>query len=179
MRALVSAVIGGLLLIGCAPQGSLRVNDEAAVMRLAGGTFSLRQTLSVPAGKARVFVQDGRPVSGFDQYRPHCALEIRSVQHDGFDVTPGVFRITRVQRSLERVVRSDRLQLAGLYLGLGMDGLGSSAYHEGYHLWLDSPEQPGVMRLSCYGAYAVPYDLAPPTLGEIRAAFGSLAELEP
>ena len=131
----------------------------------------------MPAGRARVFLQGGAPVRGFDQYRPHCALEIRSVQHDGFEVAPGIFRITRVQHSLQQVVDLGGRDWAWVSIGFGLPGFGSSSFHEGYHLWLDAPERPQVMRLSCYGTYDRPPDLRPPTLTEIREALGGLAEI--
>ena len=69
--------------------------------------------------------------------------------------------------------------VAGLSHALaGFGGSGSSSYHEGFHFWIYSERQPDVRRMSCYGVYAQPYELYPPTLEEIRVALGGLAVIE-
>lgn len=157
-----------------------------AVYALQGGEVVLHVALPVTAGKARVFLQaGGRPEGrnrylsgGFDQYRPHCAFGITSVDHQGVEIAPDRFRITAVQQSLQPVVGRAPIRVAALGPLAMFDGLGSSAYHMGYHLWLDSERQPGVRRLSCYGVYAEPGILDPPTLAEMRAALGEVADIE-
>lgn len=182
MRIPALLLFAAVVFAGCAGPGVRTADSPYSGERLAGATFVLEQTLTVPAGRARVFLQEGAAVRAWDQYRPHCALEIRSVQHDGFDVTPGTFTITRVQHSLEQVVDAGSRRLAGLHAGIAlgglMDGGGSASFHEGYHLWLDAPGRPEVMRLSCYGTYDQPPDLRPPSLNEMRAALGSLGRFE-
>ena len=189
MKKSFGLVAAALLLGGC--QYSATVKDEAShsYRQLQGATLVLNKPLEVPAGRARVFLQNGDPSyrgsllgGSFDQYRPHCGFEVERVDHDGFTIRAGEFRISRVQRSLQPVVSSGEVQLAGLKLdGLllasGFDGDGSAGYHDGYHLWLDSPDQPEVLRVSCYGVYAEQPDLYPPTLEEIRQALGGTAEI--
>lgn len=180
-------VIGAALLVGaCQRSATVRESYGQGFVQLSGSYLVLKQPLEVPAGRARVFIQDGgnpdapgRVLSGgFDHYRPHCAFEIQSIDHAGFTIQPDTFRITQVQGSLERVVRAEPLRVAALGITLGgLDGLGSSAYHEGYHFWLTSERQPLVSRMSCYGVYAEPYDLEPPTLQEIRAVLRGIAEI--
>ena len=80
---------------------------------------------SVGAGKARVFVQNGEIVFiGFDSYRPHCAFEITSVQHDGAVIEADNFAISRVQGSLQPVVSAEPMRVAALrlpgWMGAGM-----------------------------------------------------------
>lgn len=174
-------IIAATLLLG-ACQDSSTVRDVAGANRfiqLEGASVVLKQTLRVPAGKARVFLQDGQVSSGFDSYRPHCAFEIKSVQHDGFDIEPDTFVISRVQNSLQQVVSAEPVRVAGLRLaaGAGIDGGGSASYYEGYHFWLSSVAQPDVRRMSCFGVFAQPYDLYPPTVEEIGRALGGIAEI--
>lgn len=186
MKAM-AMVFGGALLIGaCQQSATVRESFGQGFVQLSGSYLVLKQPLDVPAGKARVFIQAGgtpeapsRVLSGgFDHYSPHCAFEIRSIDHAGFTIAPDTFRITQVQGSLERVVETAPVEVAALgFAGLGMDGGGSTAYHEGYHFWLASERQPQVMRMSCYGVYAEPYELYPPTLQEIREALGGIAEI--
>jgi hypothetical protein len=184
MRKLAIVSLCLLLLGACSKSSPVRESAGAGYRQLQGASMVLSQALTVPAGKARLYIQDGK-VSGsggllggsFDQYRPHCSLEIRRVDHDGFAVQPDTFRITRVQASLQQVVSRQPLLVAGLRLASGRDGDGSAAYHEGYHFWLTSDSQPEVRRVSCYGVFAEPPDLHPPTLQEIRQALGDVIEL--
>jgi len=179
-------VLGAALFLGaCQQSATVRESWGAGFVQLSGSELVLKQQLRIPAGKARVFVQDGgsadapsRVLSGgFDHYRPHCGFEIESVDHAGVLIEPDTFRITRVQGSLQQVVQSKPVQVAGLWLMGGMDSPGASSYHQGYHFWLSSERQPQVRRMSCYGVFAEPYDLYPPTLQEIRQALGQIAEI--
>lgn len=180
-------VLGAALFLGaCQQSATVRESYGQGFVQLSGSYLVLKQPLKVQAGRARVFIQDGgatdapgRVLSGgFDHYRPHCAFEIQSVKHAGFTIEPDTFLITQVQGSLERVVVAEPLRLAALGLTVGgLEGPGSSAYHEGYHFWLASERQPQVMRMSCYGVYSEPYDLEPPTLQEIRTVLRGIAEI--
>lgn len=183
MKAFLFVLTAALLVTACQKSATVRDASGQGFVQLAGSNLVLKQPLTVPAGAARVFVQTGAPAGpsrilggGFDQYRPHCGFEIRSIDHAGFTIQPDTFRVTRVQGSLVQVVAIEPLRLASLQLARGMDGGGSSAYHEGYHFWLASERQPEVMRMSCYGVYAEPDRLQPPTLQEIREALGEVAE---
>jgi hypothetical protein len=180
----IATVAAAVLLAGCQQSSTVRDDTFGHYRQLQGASLVLKQALTVPAGKARVFLQDGREGQGraivgggFDHYRTHCAFEIDEVRHAGFTIEPGTFRIERVQHSVTPVVMARPVQVASLLLADGLDGEGTSAYYEGYHFWLSAPGQPGLRRLSCYGAYAEPPDLYPPTLGEIRAALGGIADI--
>lgn len=187
MKSLLIMFSGVLVLAGC--QGEVRqvAYSPAAVHALKGTELVLHQALQVAPGKARVFIQEGAVPQArnpylrgpVDQYRPHCAFEIESVDHAGVTIHPDSFRIRAVQESIQKVVSRSPLHVAGLQLAIGLDSVGSGSYHQGYHLWLDSERQPDVRRLSCYGVYAVPFDLRPPTLAEIRETLGGVAEIGP
>ncbi|MDJ0740772.1 MAG: hypothetical protein QNJ91_13735 [Gammaproteobacteria bacterium] len=181
MRRLVIAVAASaLLLAGCQNSATVRAPSAGGYIGLAGARLEVQQPVAIAAGRARVFLQGGaiaRPAGAFDQYRPHCAFEIDSIDHDGVTIVPDTFQIVRVQASLQEVVQARPLQLAGLGpVAVGaLDG--GASYHEGYHFVLYSERQPDVRRLSCYGAYAQPYDLEPPTLAEIQAALAGYAAI--
>jgi len=176
-------VIGWLVVVvvvsGCQNSAWVRLSDGREAVQLQGAELQLKRDLSIAARRARVFIQDGRPGSGFDNYAPHCAFEIERVDHDGHRIRADSFRIVRVEGSLQRVVWAGTVMVADLGVALSghADGSGGSAYHEGYHFWLTSPRQPEVRRMSCYGVYAEPYELYPPTLEEIQDALGGLAEI--
>jgi hypothetical protein len=169
----------GLLLGGCEGGGST-VREAAAADRyvnLAGGTVTLHQALPVKAGEARVFLQHGEVAGKAGFYAPQCNFEIDSVQHGDVSIKPDVFKILRVQHVMEEVVQAHLpLKVASLTLA-GMDDAGIAQYFEGYHFWLESPKQPQVRRMSCYGVHAEPGVLQPPTLKEIRETLGNIASI--
>jgi hypothetical protein len=173
-------ILSAALFLGACQSGTTvrEVAGKDQFTRLEGASLVLNQSLEIGAGKARVFVQNGDVSFGFDSYEPHCAFEIKSVQHDGVAIDAGTFPITRVQGSLQQVVSAEPLQTASLQLA-GMDGGGDgpSSLYLGYHFWLSSVGQPEVRRMSCYGIYAEPQDAEPPTLQEIQQALGSVAEI--
>ena len=175
-----SVIVSAALFLG-ACQSSMTVREAAGENRfthLEGASLVLNQNLEIGAGRARVFVQDGDVTFGFDSYEPHCAFEIKSVQHDGVTINADTFSIARVQGSLQQVVSGEPVQTASLQLaGLNGGGDGPSSLYLGYHFWLSSVGQPEVRRMSCYGIYAEPQDAYPPTLQEIRQALGSVAEI--
>ena len=50
--------------------------------QLEGAGLVLKQGVTVPAGKARAFLQYGEVRSGFDSYKPHCCLLYTSESSD-------------------------------------------------------------------------------------------------
>lgn len=186
MKTLLVLLSSALLLAGCGGDALVRDDAAGAYVGLTGAEVQLIVPVKVAAGKARVFIQGGdvprnrNPYigGGFNQYRPHCAFEIRNVDHDGVIIEPDTFRIVRTQESLQEVVQAPGRQFAGLGLMIGSGVWGGGAsYHLGYHFTLYSERQPDVMRMSCYGVYAERYDLYAPTVGEIRAALRGVAEI--
>ena len=176
----LTAIVATLVLGGCQLGSSAMVRDATRVdsfTQFEGASLVLNQDLKLAAGKARVFVQNGLVSGGFDSYQPHCALEIDSVRHDGATIQAGSFTVTRVQLSIQRVVSAEPVRLAASRLASGIGGGGSQSYYKGYHFWLTSADQPQVRRMSCYGVYAQPYELFPPTVEEIRQALGGIAEI--
>ncbi|MCP5313036.1 MAG: hypothetical protein H6955_05740 [Chromatiaceae bacterium] len=178
MKKLGVAVFLVSVLAGCQSSVGVRTEAGGSFVQMQGGTLVLQQALKVPAGKARIYLQDGIAGSGFNSYKPHCALEVRRVDHDGFTIEPDTFVITKVQSSVQEVVQRQPIVVASLVAMGGMDGGGgSNSYYDGYHFWLASDAQPDVRRMSCFGVYAVPADLYPPTIDEIRSALGEIAEI--
>ncbi|MCB1802198.1 MAG: hypothetical protein KDI82_10970 [Gammaproteobacteria bacterium] len=165
------------LLAACQGGATLRDPLGGSWVDLAGATLALVQPLKVDAGRARVFVQNGVMVRGFDHYSPHCAFEIRSVDHAGVEIRPDEFQISQVSGSLQQVVALPPTGLQRVTAVAAFGGHDSSYYYLGYHFMLRSPRQPEVMRMSCYGAYAPPYELQAPNLAEIRATLHGIASI--
>lgn len=180
MKLVITAVFLVFLLVGCKSGGSAFVRGETGVDRfvqLEGASIVLNQELNIGPGKARVFIQDGRVSSGFDSYKTHCGFEITSVRHDGVSIDPDTFVISKVQRMVQPVVNARPVQVAGLRFASGLGSGGAQSYYDGYHFWLTSVNQPQVRRMSCFGVYAQPYELYPPTMVEIQQALGPIVEI--
>jgi hypothetical protein len=179
MTRLAAVAVVALMLAGCQQNASIREDTFGSYTRIEEASVVLKRALRVPAGKARVYLQNaeagvGDQVSagGFNSYKPHCAFEISRVDHSGFEIKAETFAVTRIQKTVVPVVSRGPVMVAGF--GLWRD---SQAYYSGYHFWLASRTQPEVRRMTCYGVYAEPYELYPPTLIEINAALGAVAEL--
>lgn len=178
MRTVGYAIFAVIFLIGCQAQSGLRTtSDLARDLRHKQVSFGLDQDLEIPSGRARLFLQDGNVVGGRSYYRPHCALVVDSIDHTGFPITAQIFDVIRVQRSTVQIAALSDLRFAGLLTASSSYNNNADRYFDGYHFWLDSGTQPAVMRLSCYGIYARPSDLRPPTLDEINAALGSIGTI--
>ena len=146
-KPIITAVFA-LTLGACQQSSTVREASSGSFQQLQGANLVLNQPIRVSAGKARVFVQDGEVRSGHNSYKPHCAFEIKSVQHDGVVIEPDTFVVSRVQRSVQEVVSAEPLRVAALWLADGIGGGGGSAsYYSGYHFWLTSEDQPEVCLL--------------------------------
>jgi hypothetical protein len=172
MKLLVLATLSLVFLAACQQSAGIRESSQGPYRQIQNASLELKQDVLVPAGKARIYLQDGKQ-GGFDSYRPHCALEINRVDHSGYPLKAGTFAVTRVQQSRTQVVSAAPLLVA--FAG-GMGG-GSASYYQGYHFWLSSDTEAEIRRMSCYGVFAQPYELYPPTLQEINAALGDVAQL--
>jgi hypothetical protein len=177
MRPLTLLLSALLLLSGCAtvPTPETRVSE-----------LLLHKPISVPEERARVFLQDGRVVQGFNEFIPHCALEIRHLYGPPRTIPAGRYPVTRVQPVVTEVVfAAPRQRVAEL--GVGISGghfIGVGDYNEsppeifeGYHYWLEDRANVGLMRLTCYGARGMPSEVEPPTLAELARVLGGLGQL--
>jgi hypothetical protein len=145
----------------------------------------LLQDVAVPEGRPRVFMQRGRIVTSRDEFVPHCALEIRHLHGPPRTVPAGIYPISRIQQVVTEVVYGPGgTQLAQAEFGLGLRiGTGIEPdesppeIFEGYHFWLVDTANVGLLRLTCFGARADPYEAEPPTLVELREVLGPIGVL--
>jgi hypothetical protein len=147
----------------------------------AGSTLTLNRAVSIPPGRARVFLSDwsARGAGGGTS----CVLEVRRIDDEGTQIIPaGEIPITRVQNYVALVSgrvptpsldRGVRFQLAG-----HGDSGGSQMIRPGYHIWLDDSHDPNLMRMTCLGRLDDPAYTRAPTLAEIRAVLGNVATLK-
>lgn len=174
MRAIWVSVIATISLIGCQTAPTQQgVSDLTRDLRQKQVSFVLNQDVTVPSTRARLFFQDGGVVGGRSSYRPHCFLEIDSIDHSGFPISAETFEVVRIQRSTVQIAAQGGLQVASTAIAFGVQFRSNSdRFHDGYHFWLQSETQPVVRKLTCYGVFAPPSKLRPPTLEEINAALG-------
>ncbi|MET0028140.1 MAG: hypothetical protein ABW101_10930 [Candidatus Thiodiazotropha sp.] len=176
MRALVL----GLLMLTACSQTSITVRDDTNPYHppAVGDRVQLLEPLELPPETARIFLQNGEPMvlHAFDRYKVNCNFEVRTLKPETQTIQPDEFIIKRVQALMVEVVKREPSGRGGL-MRVGMDDSGSSSVTRGYHLWLESEQQPDVMRLSCRGAFDYMWDATPPSIQEIRQALGSRARL--
>ncbi|MFP5506162.1 MAG: hypothetical protein ACLGH6_08190 [Gammaproteobacteria bacterium] len=177
----IAAVACLVLLQGCGP---LLVRDETvgAYTAARSGVFELHEDITIRAGRTRTYLQDGAIVSGVNEFRPHCQLEINTLSESPQTVRVDRFSITRIGTRTDQVVQSAPLQLAALdgtarwpFDGF-MDGELRRMYVYIFHLHSD--QQPDVRALICGGAFDSPGLAVLPSLGEIARALGRYGSLQ-
>ena len=170
---------------GCA--GLVGTGEDAAYSKVpVGSVLRIERRIPIAPGRARAWLKGGRVSVSSGSNRPVCGLEVRNLDRGAVQyVEPGEFRIGRVQNLQTQIVlapqRSNgavRLRLASIGGGGGDGGGGTPNIYEGYHLWLENPDQPNVMRMTCIGVFDEMWRARPPTVLEIRDSLGSLATLE-
>ncbi len=184
-----------LVLAGCAAQSPQRAS--APPLFQVGSQLVLQQPVTIPGGRTRVFFQRGAalPDGNFDQYRPSCDLEVRTLDEAPRQIDPDRFEITAIEYGEQVVAGLDGVRLAGIGIGGGSVGVGIGGGGVGVgfgNFWwgrgtsifryvrlsLASPRQPDVLRLTCRGAWEDYHRAAPPNPVEIQIALGELIRFE-
>ena len=148
-----------------------------------GSVIELHERIEIPPEYTRVWIQQGE-VRGprFNAFAPSCGVEVAQVDQSAPQfVEPGRFRVVRTQYLREEIVQTRPVTLASsapmrLAGNLEQD-VSDSLYHEGYHLWVENPDQPTVRRFTCRGVYDFPANAKPPSIRDIRAVLGPVATL--
>lgn len=170
MPKLVAVVVVALALAGCQ---QVPVRDESSpYSRIpAGSRIVLHKALSVPQGHARVFLQGGevKAKAKLNRYYPHCNFELRDVSDGTLRIEPDTFFVTRVTEGEEMVVRR---QGPLRRVGFRSDRDSASMISRFVRYRLGSESQPRLMRLTCHGGFADPYEAQYPGISDIRKALG-------
>lgn len=169
-----------LLPAGCGPL-LIRDTGRDTYVPAQAGTFELRKAITVGGGRTRAYLQDGEPVAGVNEFRPHCQLQVNTLEDAPRTVHPDTFTITRVSTRTDQVVQSVPLRLAALNafrrVRFGHDDGGETRRMHVYLFYLHSDRQPDVRALICGGAFDTPGLAERPSLQEIAAALGAYGTL--
>ena len=179
MQTLFTIILASLLTAACT-QNQWVKPDTASYYYLppVGTLVELKRPLTIPPGRARVFLQGDRVGQGYDQYEPNCNFEIRTLSEQPQVISPESFLVTKLQRVTEEVVLLDEpMRVAGIELAGLYGDMGSTMITRGVHLWFGSDTQPDVMRLTCRGGFDEPWRAQPPSIDEMRMAVAAYARI--
>lgn len=165
-------------LVGCAG-GPYPVSSPYYLLP-AGSRLVLKQTLTIPPNRARVFIQNGKVVSEQekDQYYAHCWFLSHKVLKTAQKIEPGIFTVIKT-RKLENDVRlTSPIKLASLrFIGqMGSDN-GVTAIEYTTELNIHSDSQPDIFRFACT-RWEDPLDAEHLTVKKIEQTLGDIAKLE-
>lgn len=166
-----------LALAGCAGNGASGLNDKVPV----GSVIRLHERIEIPRDQTRIWLKGDMLGLGAGTFNPVCGLEVRDPSVEDQYVEPGDFRVRKVEDLWTEIVYRSPIPGGTLRFRrantAGVDDDATLIY-EGYHLWLESSDQPQVMRLTCVGIFEDRPDTRPPSTDEIRASLGRYATLE-
>ena len=166
------------LLLAC---GSMTIKDETtqSYIPVHGWILELRQNVTIPPGRTRVFFQEGRLLYGVNEYKPHCHISVREITEQAQTVYAGQFTIETVYGRDGEVVMSDLIRLATVdsadIMADGGNGEGMKIYS--YFMKLHSDNQPQVTSLVCGGVADYPAFADYPSLQDIYTSIGGYAVL--
>lgn len=139
-----------------------------------GTVIELHRDLTVAPDHARVTIQRGAVAPGVHPFDTWCQLEVNDVFPTEQTVRADTFTVYKVSRETAQVVMGSPPQMVA---GVDTNDSGSSDVTQIWHLWLKSPQQLNVRRLSCGGWFDTPSRAQYPSVVEIRAALGEVASL--
>ncbi len=136
--------------------------------------FELKQPLTIPADRSRVFFQAGRAMSlgAVDRYSAYCSLDVVTRRPAAQTVAPDRFVVQKVRREY-------RYQLAdaGQFLQVTFDQGGDADYLVvATILELYSAGQPDVLALAC-ASWGLPQDRSYVSIELIRTTLGGFFDL--
>ncbi|MEW8625020.1 MAG: hypothetical protein AB2551_04655 [Candidatus Thiodiazotropha sp.] len=171
-------IVIALCLSGCSSNFQSSLNPANPYHQIpVGSKVVLKQALEVSAHRTRLFFQLGETMQleDFDRYKANCNFELSSLTDGVQTIQPQTFTIRRVEGLMVEVVKK---LPEYRFVPVGLDDQGTPMVSQGYHFWLDSEQQPEVLRLSCRGAFGDMWATQPPSIEEIQQTMGDLAELQ-
>ena len=173
------------MVLALAACSSLVVTDPGSPFYVppVGSRVVVKQRLTVPPGKTRVFLQYGQviPRNARNDYAVNCNFEINTISDSPRFIEAGSYTVIRSLRHSDDIVSRQPLHLAALGMQAGMilrDDGGTPVLFEEVVLSLTSTPPSDVRQLACRGAMADPSEMQLPTLAEMRQALGVYATIE-
>jgi len=142
---------------------------------LPGDEVEILRDLVVPAGLARVYLQQGKTTGygGTNQYEPYCYFLLRDPLPAEQRIVPGVLVVKKVWLDQTTVSLDLPSRLASV-LSFGWGDRSPIAWQ--FHIELSAADRPR-LTLVASGAFDGPATAAPIRLAELREALGSYAEV--
>ncbi len=164
-----------ILLLGACVKPSMDDPDSVFYSIKPGSTLQLQRELHVLPGQVSVWFQHGNVVAEplLDRYQPYCKFEIRTMAEYARQLEADTFIIRRAVDEIENTTSLSGMRLASQL----MVADGPSVYTYVTHLYLYSPQQPDVLRLSCMHWEDVQDDNFL-TVAQMREALGEWLSLE-
>lgn len=179
MKLKLAMTVLTVMLASACQQAPVRDEDSPRSRIGVGSTIVLNETLTIPTGHARVFLQNGKVKAKvrLDRYRPHCNFEVRTVSDGDVQIEPDRFVVTdRIEDEEEVVEKRGPVKYAGLKIGGVMDTVTLTSRFVQHRL--NSAAQPDVLWLTCHGGFDDPFDVDYPSISDIRKALGEWVTLE-
>lgn len=188
MRLFISLFLIPLFMLTGCKAVYTTYSGQPSIAASKGSKIFINEKIEIKPGVTRVFIQDGIIVGGFNHFKTSCNMEVRKKDEENWQfIEPGEYSITGSQSTLENVVQKKSLKpvmLAASNLAFyGRPMLASSVndspsdIYLGIHYYLAGPDA-NVMRLSCRGAYAAPWEAEYPTRTEIVQALGNIINIK-
>jgi len=173
----IAAVIVTFLLAACqvVPQ---KYDENSPFTKVPNNSrLTLNQALTIAPYGLKAYVQNGQISYGPNQYYPFCKFEVREVKEISQIVEPDQFEITKVRQASGLMAGLNRHALiAGRSFDSG-DGKPSPILYA-TQLFLNSPRQPQVYKLSCGHLQDPGLEARHLSINQIREALGGVFTLQ-
>jgi len=152
-------------------------SNKVAVLPLS--IVQINTPLEIPAGEARVYIQNGQAIasrSGLDRFSTYCSILMQDLHVPGepiLTVSPGRFDVREVRQSNDRFNDSIILVTSTMWVG---EGLPSNTFYT-LEMRLRSAEQPDVRSLFCVKESSL-RGTHYPSFDDIKIALGDAATIE-
>jgi len=162
-----------LLLAACQQPGSRKGFYTSPL--LPGDEVEVLQTITIPSGMARIYLQHGKTMSygSTDQYAPFCYFLLRDPLPAEQQIKPGVLVVDSVWLDETTVGFEWPVKVAAVGLAFG-GGRMPIAYQ--FYIRLKSQQQEP-LTLVCSGAFDTPITAQPIRLPEVREVLGDFTEV--
>jgi hypothetical protein len=171
-----TSFIGVLVTLIGACAGSFDYSERVAVLPLS--VVQINKPLEIPAGEARVYIQNGVAIAkrgGLDRFSTYCSVLMQDLHVPGeplLTVSPGRFEVREIRQYNDGYHDPTILVASTMFMG---DGRSLIFYT--LEMRLRSTDQPDVRALFCVKESDLP-GRQYPTFEEIRIALGDAVTIE-